>query len=701
MTDLPTIASKSPSSFPWEEALQRHFGYPAFRSGQREVLDALTAGRDAVVVMPTGSGKSICYQLPALEARGVTLVLSPLISLMKDQVEALERRGLPAGFINSTLGAAEIEQRLAMARAGDLKLLYLAPERLRDSRLLRMLEDVHLSLLAVDEAHCVSQWGHDFRPDYLRIHELSRRHPEARVLALTATATGRVREDMLRFLGLGAPPRKAPEVFVQGFARPNLQIHVRRCATHAEKFQRVAEAIRNWGSGIIYASTRKQVERVASKMKAQGFAVDSYHAGLPDRERSRVQERFMSGRSAVVVATNAFGMGVDRSDVRFVLHWDIPGSMEAYYQEIGRAGRDGEDSYCELLYNYADVRTQEFFLEGSNPSRETLLELLQLIRQRCLHRPLSLSADHWAEDLDSTRNAMAVRTAMWLLERANCIQREEEPGSPSAAVMALPKVDEQALAREIQQAEAKAERDRAKLDAMLRFANCRSCLHQQILLYFGDSDADQDHCDACGNCLKEQSGVSREPTQEEWEVVQKILSAVGRLDGQFGRARIGELLKGSRSKGILSAHLERHRCYGLLSNWRLEDIVRWLDALIRDGSILPSDGSYPTLGLSERGREVLKRNEIPDLGELRGPQMQAGDVEEADDPELRERLRSWRSKQSRIQKMKPYQIFSNKTLDELILKCPQSEEALLDVSGIGPQKVQRYGAALLQMLQET
>lgn len=277
---------------------------------------------------------------------------------MKDQVDGLNARGLPVTFLNSTLHPREMEERMQGLEQGTFKLVYVAPERLRDSRFLACLDRIHLSMMAVDEAHCVSQWGHDFRPDYLQLGRITQRYPEARIMALTATATGKVRNDIVTHLGLGQQGRETPRVYVHGFSRPNLHISVRRCATHDEKFQRVRNAIEEWGTGIIYCSTRKQVERVAEKLKRIGREIPVYHGGLPDRDRERIQNQFMSGAVPVVVATNAFGMGVDRSDVRFVLHWDIPGSMEAYYQEIGRAGRDGAPAGCELLYNYADVRTQ-------------------------------------------------------------------------------------------------------------------------------------------------------------------------------------------------------------------------------------------------------------------------------------------------------------------------------------------------------
>lgn len=688
----------------FEQALQRHFGFDRFRDGQGEVVEAVMRGEDAVVVMPTGSGKSLCYQLPALELPGLTLVISPLIALMKDQVEGLVRRfRVPAAFLNSTLDWREMRERMEAVRAGRVKLLYVAPERLKDGEFLKLLEAVELSLLAVDEAHCVSQWGHDFRPDYLRIGRVTRRFPGVRVMALTATATGKVREDIVEQLALGQAGRRAPAVFVRGFERPNLMISVSRCGTHAEKMAHVLRAVEDWRIGIVYCSTRKQVEKVWQKLTARGLDVPMYHGGMSDGDRERMQNRFMNREVDLVVATNAFGMGVDRGDVRFVLHWDIPGSMEAYYQEIGRAGRDGAPAWCELLYNYADVNTQEFFLEGANPSRETVLELLGLIRKRCMKGPRVITAEMWAEDLVSTGNPMAVRTALYLLDRANCIERQHEPGSRTPAVMAREKVDREALADQLVRAEAKAVRDRAKLDAILAYVNKRECRHRQILRYFGDA-TELKGCRACDVC----SGLSRPETppltEGDWVAVQKILSTVARLDGQYGRSRIAEVLKGSETKGILQAHLEGHRCYGLLREWPLASIVHALDALLEDGCLAQGMGEYPTVSITERGREAVWRRVAPRV-RLKTPRRRAAEpvagaagVAEGEEGDVVKRLKRWRMQRAMITKMKPYQVLTNKTIEALAAQRPETLEELAEVPGIGPAKLGRYGEELLKLV---
>ena len=357
-------------------SLHEHFGFADFRSGQREVIAAILEGKDAVVVMPTGSGKSLCYQLPAMMFGGATLVVSPLIALMKDQVDALRARDLPATFINSSIGEREQWARIDALRRGQFKLVYVAPERFRSSRFLEALKSINVSLFAVDEAHCISTWGHDFRPDYLRlkgvVQVLNGNGGTTQTLALTATATPYVRSDIIQQLGL-----REPQTFVSGFDRPNLTIDVVHTEKEREKVARIKRLAKTHdGSGIIYAATRKAVEQVAMQLQGQGLSVSAYHAGMGDGMRVKAQEDFMTGRTQMIVATNAFGMGIDKPDIRFVAHYQMPGSIEAYYQEIGRAGRDGLPSSCVLLFNYADKNTHDFFIEGSYPSAELIRRCL-------------------------------------------------------------------------------------------------------------------------------------------------------------------------------------------------------------------------------------------------------------------------------------------------------------------------------------
>ena len=348
-------------------ALREYFGFSAFRPGQEALIDAVLAGRDAFGVMPTGGGKSVCYQLPAMLLEGLTLVVSPLISLMKDQVAALQDAGIPAAFLNSSLTAAQQREVLRRAGEGAYRLMYVTPERLLTESFLAFAGAKRIALLAVDEAHCVSQWGQDFRPNYLDIPAFVRALPRRPVLAaFTATATAQVGEDVVRLLGLADPCR-----IVTGFDRPNLFFDVRR---ERDKLGWLKDflAVRPDKSGIVYCATRKTVEQVCQALRAAGFAATRYHAGLDDRERRENQEDFSYDRATVMVATNAFGMGIDKSNVSFVIHYNMPKNIESYYQEAGRAGRDGAAAECVLLFSPADVMTAKFLIEnGSDRDRLT------------------------------------------------------------------------------------------------------------------------------------------------------------------------------------------------------------------------------------------------------------------------------------------------------------------------------------------
>jgi len=367
-------------------ALKRHFGFESFRPGQAEIVSAVAAGRDCIGVLPTGGGKSLGYQLPALLRDGVTLVISPLISLMKDQVDALAARAIEATFINSSLPLPELEARITRLARGGLRLTYVAPERFRDPRFRAALARTRIALVAVDEAHCISAWGHDFRPDYLQLGPALVQLGHPQVLALTATATPEVRADIITQLGLGKAPRQEPAVIVSGFARPGLTLAVTRVASHRAKLERCREILAEAPTGIVYCATRAMVDRVTERLASVGVACVAYHAGMEEEARARAQEDFMTGRVAVAVATNAFGMGIDRADLRCVIHWDVPGSLEAYYQEAGRAGRDGEPARCEILFNYADVKTQEYFIQDEDRDRAKLKRMLAYVNTSgCRH----------------------------------------------------------------------------------------------------------------------------------------------------------------------------------------------------------------------------------------------------------------------------------------------------------------------------
>ena len=401
------------------ESWLANFGLSQFRPGQKLVIEAIFAGRDTLCIMPTGGGKSLCYQLPAIAREGVTIVISPLIALMKDQVDALTEIDIPATLINSTVSADEQQARIGGMIRGDYKLIYIAPERLRSSSFMRAVQKTKIQLLAIDEAHCISQWGHDFRPDYARLGRFRERIGNPQTVALTATATKLVQEDIATVLRLENPSR-----FVTGFARDNLSIGVASPKANSEKDQRLLDFLKSYqGCGIIYASTRKNCEHLVELLEDQiDREIAFYHAGLASEVRRKVQERFMSGETQIIVATNAFGMGIDKADLRFVVHYNLPGSIEAYYQEAGRAGRDGLPSDCLLLYSFQDKFIQEFFIENAYPSRDAIRQVYNYLCS-IPDDPIELTLQEVKEELGLQLGTTGIATCENLLEKAGAIER--------------------------------------------------------------------------------------------------------------------------------------------------------------------------------------------------------------------------------------------------------------------------------------
>jgi len=404
-----------------EQVLEKYYGFSQFRPGQREAIEAIIAGRDVLAVLPTGGGKSLIYQLPALMLDGITLVISPLIALMKDQVDSLVKKGLPASFINSSLSETETTLRLQEIREGKYKIIYIAPERFYNQDFMNSLKEIKVSFLAVDEAHCISQWGHDFRPSYLRLKKVVEELGRPVLAALTATATPEVKGDIMKQLEM-----KDPKVVVTGFARPNLNFGV-ISASAGTKIKVIVEAAERFlgQSGIVYVGTRSKADDVAQALNDSGLEALVYHAGMDQSSRDWAQESFMKGEAKVIVATNAFGLGVDKKDVRFVIHHDLPPNIEAYYQEAGRAGRDGEQSLCLLLHSPQDRHLREYFIKGDNPSPTTISEIYEyLINKR--EEIVLTTYSEISKSISEQAPEMAIGTGLKILEREGYISRPND-----------------------------------------------------------------------------------------------------------------------------------------------------------------------------------------------------------------------------------------------------------------------------------
>ncbi|MBK5447365.1 DNA helicase RecQ [Bacillus sp. TH22] len=578
-----------------QELLASYFGYSSFRRGQDETIKNVLDGKDTVCIMPTGGGKSICYQIPALVFEGTTLVISPLISLMKDQVDTLVQNGISATYINSSISITEANQRIQLAKQGHYKLLYVAPERLDSMEFVDQLIDMKIPMIAIDEAHCISQWGHDFRPSYLHIHRILDYLPEKPlVLALTATATPQVREDICNTLGINQE-----NTIMTTFERENLSFSVIK---GQDRNAYLADYIRQnqKESGIIYAATRKVVDQLYEDLGKAGVSVSKYHAGMSDHDRNEQQELFLRDEISVMVATSAFGMGIDKSNIRYVIHYQLPKNMESYYQEAGRAGRDGLDSECILLYSSQDVQVQRFLIDQST------------------------GESRFSNELE-------------------------------------------------------------KLQNMTDYCHTEQCLQSFILQYFGEEP--KEDCGRCGNCTDDRESI--DVTRES----QMVLSCMIRTNQRFGKQMIAQVLTGSKNKKVIEFNFHTLPTYGLLSNRSVKEVSEFIEFLISDELIAVEHGTYPTLKVTEKGKEVLLGKE----NVLRKERVETRQI--VQDHPLFEVLREVRKEIAQGEGVPPFVIFSDQTLKDMCAKMPQSDSELLTVKGIGEHKLVKYGSQFLQAVQ--
>jgi ATP-dependent DNA helicase RecQ len=619
--------------------------------------------------MPTGSGKSLTYQLAATLRPEPTLVLSPLIALMKDQVDKLPPAIAPtATFVNSSLPADEAAARIAGVAAGEKRLVYVAPERLRQAGFLERIRSIGIGLVVVDEVHCVSMWGHDFRPDYLFIRRALGELGEPTLLGLTATATPETARDISAALG------RTPEVVHTTVVRPNLRYDVLRAANAEDRMRALVERIGDLGGGsaIVYARSRRSTEELARLLAGHGFRAEHYHAGLEPDERTRVQDAFVSGRTQAVVATTAFGMGIDKPDVRLVCLANHPSSLEEYVQMVGRAGRDGEPSDTLLLAGPADAASLRRFAVGDVPSTAEL---------RAVYRALRASSG--AVDPDELAAAAPerdVRVLVGMLEQAGLVERGFDEGRRMRVDVPTPPADaservEALLARATLVAEGRAE-------LMISFAESSHCRHAQVAAHFGE--AFDPPCGACDVCAPRDGGFSVpidivSPLPDD--LGEAISHAVSRLRWPLGRRSLVAMLRGSVSA---PPSARSSPAFGILAAASDADVRRWVAVLEQAGALVEKE--------TPEGYRVLEANR-----RVTPPRIGRSDPEDVDDAVF-DRLRSWRSERARADSVPAYVVFPDATLRELAAVQPRSLAELAGIKGVGPAKLERYGADVLAVV---
>lgn len=603
------------------ETLKTYFGYDTFREGQEKIVEAILTNRDVLAIMPTGAGKSICYQIPALILPGITLVISPLISLMQDQVKALNDAGIHAAFINSSLTENQISKALYLAASGRYKIIYVAPERLENYEFLEFSRNVEISMVTVDESHCISQWGQDFRPSYLKIVEFVKNLPKRPIVsAFTATATEEVKNDILCTLSLADP-----EVVITGFDRKNLYYSVENIRRKDEFIMEYIEK-HPTESGIIYCATRKNVDNLFELLFKRGVPVTRYHAGLTNETRKKNQDDFIYDRTPVIIATNAFGMGIDKSNVRYVIHYNMPQSMENYYQEAGRAGRDGENSQCILLFSLQDVMIDRMLLDNKDFS-DVDEEDEYLIRQRDIRR----------------------------------------------------------------------------LQTMEGYCKTTGCLRNYILEYFGEKTSGP--CDNCGNCHREYHEVDM-TAEAKW-----VVNCVAETRGRYGLTIVLGTLMGAKRARLRELRTDQYKSYGALSGHSEAELRTLISQMTEMGYLYQTQEKYSVLKLGNitplkdaNTRVIMRTYEEKEPDKKKKTQKavrkRSTDALTSAGYDLFEILRKLRLEIAKEESMPPYIIFSDKTLIDMCVKKPSDEEEMLNVSGVGANKLKKYGQRFLQEIQK-